>query len=222
MAGLLPALSNLVQSQDSRKKAFMIYGKIFKYFLVSSLPIAIVVTLLGRPLIVLLFGADYADGADTLQIMTWTVVFMFPNYLFKYVLTALGKQRFETISLAVSLVMHLGIGIWLIPRLGAAGAAIAMLSAQIMAFIIGYAYVSRDFGTYHPWGVLLKVAAGALPAAGIVLLWPQGSILLQLLASGCAYLLVLVLLGVFDLGLLFFSGMLLVIFGVILVQFRRA
>jgi O-antigen/teichoic acid export membrane protein len=198
MAGLLPALSNLVHAPDSKKKAQVIYDKLFKYFLVSSLPIAVMVSFLGQPLIVLLFGPDYADGASTLQIMTWAVVFMFPNYLFKYVLTAIGKQRLETISLAASLVMHLGIGLWLIPRQGAAGAAVAMLGAQIAAFVIGYIYVSRDFGAYHPWGTLLKLAAGGLPAAGIILLWPQGPIALQLLASGCAYLLVLVFLGVFE------------------------
>jgi len=198
MAGLLPALSNLVHSSGAREKAQLLYGKIFKYFLVLSVPLAIMVTFAGRPLMILLFGADYAEGANTLQIMTWSVVFMFPNYLFKYILTALGKQRFETISLAISLVLHLGLGLWLIPSRGAGGAAIAMLSAQIVAFAVGYIYVSRSWCTYHPWGVLLKLIAGALPAVGIIFLWPQGPILWQLLAAGCAYLLVLALLGIFE------------------------
>lgn len=198
MAGLLPALSNLVQSPGGQPKALQLHGKIFKYFLVISLPIAIVVTFLGRPMMSLLFGADYVEGANTLAIMVWVVVFMFPNYLFKYVLTALGKQKLETISLAISLALHLGIGLWLIPLLGAAGAAIAMLTGQMIAFAIGYAYVTRSLGAYYPWRVLLKLLAGALPAIAVILLWNQGPALLQLIAAGGLYFLALILLRVFE------------------------
>lgn len=197
MAGLLPALSNLVHTPEQRGTALLLYGKMFKYFLVTSLPIAIVVTLLSEPLMMLLFGADYVEGAGTLAIMVWGVVFMFPNYLFKYVLTALGKQRYETIGLATSLAIHLGIGLWLIPRMGAAGAAWAMVAAQAVAFAIGYAYVTRSLGPYTPWGLLVKLVVGAIPAAAIIHLWPQGPIALRLLAAGGAYLLALILLRIF-------------------------
>jgi O-antigen/teichoic acid export membrane protein len=196
MAGLLPAFSNL--ARDARDKALALYGKIFKYFLVGSIPIAIIVSALGRPLMLLLFGTDFADGADTLRILVWALVFLFPNYLFQYVLTALGKQQYETLRLALSLAGHAGLSLALIPRLGSAGAALGMLLSQGIAFAVGFICVSRFLGAYRPWGVLLKLAAGALPALVIIELWPWPGAVLPLLAGGAAYLLALMALRVFE------------------------
>jgi len=196
MAGLLPALSKL--AQNARDTSFYLYGKIFKYFLIASLPIAVITSLLSRPLMVLLFGPDYADGAPALSIMAWMVVFMFLNFLFKYMLTALGKQRYETISLAVSLIVHGGLGIWLIPRWGATGAALSMLVGQAIAFVLGFIYVTREVGAYHPWSVMVKLLIGAFPAWAIIYVWRQGSVLALFLSAGILYLVALVVLRVFE------------------------
>jgi O-antigen/teichoic acid export membrane protein len=196
MAGLLPALSNLVH--DARDKALNLYGKVFKYFLVGSVPIAILVSALSEPLMRLLFGPDFAEGGQALRIMVWVIVFMFPNSLFQYVLTAVGKQRYETIRLALSVVAHVGVGLVFIPRLGAAGAALGMLASQACAFVVGYIYVTRVFGSYRPWQAVVKLALGAGPALAIIELWRGQSIILPLVAAAAAYLLALIALRVFE------------------------
>jgi len=196
MAGLLPALSNLVR--DAQDRALRLYGKIFKYFLIGSVPIAIIVSFLSRPLMQLLFGPDFAEGGDALRVMIWVVVFIFPNYLFQYVLTAVGKQKYDMVRLAVSLVAHVGVSLLLIPKMGATGAALGMLAAQAVAFAVGYVCVTRTFGRYQPWSVVLKLALGALPAMGIIQFWPGRSVIAPLLLAGAAYLLVLIVLRAFE------------------------
>jgi len=196
MAGLLPALSNLVN--DARDKALLLYGKVFKYFLIGSVPIAILVSFLSEPLMRVLFGADFVEGAPALRILIWVVVFMFPNYLFQYVLTAVGKQQYETIRLAISLTAHAGLGLALIPGMGAAGAAWGMLASQIVACVVGYIYVTRVFGSYRPGLTILKLALGAAPAMAIMAFWPGRGFVLPLITAAAAYLLALVALRVFE------------------------
>jgi O-antigen/teichoic acid export membrane protein len=196
MAGLLPALSNLVH--DARDKALDLYGKVFKYFLIGSVPIAIIVSFLSEPLMQALFGPEFAEGGRTLRIMIWVVVFMFPNYLFQYILTAVGKQKYETIRLAISLTAHAGIGLALIPSMGAAGAALGMLASQVCACGVGYFYVTRLFGSYRPWQTILKLALGAAPAMAIIELWPGDNLIMPLIAAGAAYLLTLIALRTFE------------------------
>ncbi|MGQ9667537.1 MAG: flippase [Anaerolineae bacterium] len=198
MAGLLPALSNLTRDAEGRRRAFSLYQKIFKYFLILTVPIAVITSLMSEPIVVLLFGAEYRGAAPALTLMVWSLVFMFPNYVFKYLLTALGQQHFEALSLAISLVPHLALDIWLIPRAGATGAAVAMLTAQSVAFIAGYYYVSRGLGTYAFAGPLLRLALGALPAAATILLWKEGPAVPRLLIAGVLYLLTLWPLGLVE------------------------
>lgn len=198
MAGLLPALSNLTRDQEGRQRAFSLYQKIFKYFLIMTVPVAVLTSLMSEPLVVLLFGREYRGAAPALALMVWSLVFMFPNYAFKYLLTALGQQHFEAISLAISLVPHLALDIWLIPRAGATGAAVAMLVAQAVAFAVGFYYVSRGLGAYNFAGPLLRLAAGALPAGVVIVLWPAGPAVLKLLAAAVLYLAALWPLGLVE------------------------
>lgn len=198
MAGLLPALSNLTRDAEGRRRASSLYQKIFKYFLILTVPIAVITSLMSEPIVVLLFGTEYRGAAPALTLMVWSLVFMFPNYAFKYLLTALGQQHFEALSLALSLVPHLALDIWLIPRAGATGAAAAMLAAQAVAFVVGYYYVSRGLGAYAFAGPLLRLAVGALPAAAVILLWRGGPAVPRLLIAGVLYLLTLWPLGLVE------------------------
>jgi len=196
MAGMLPALSNLVQS--NRTKAFLLYSKLFKYFLIASVPITLIVASLSTPLMILLFGHDYAEGGKTLAIIVWIVVFMFPNHLFQYLLTAMGMQCSESIRLGISLVVHIGVGLALVPAWGAAGGAASMLIAQFVAFVVGYIQVNRAFGFFWPKDTMIKLMIGALPALAVIMLLGHLHVVVQLVLSGLLYMVALVILRAFS------------------------
>lgn len=187
MAGLMPTLSTLVENEEGRQRAFALYGKILKYFLVMTVPAAVIVSFLSTPLVVLLFGTDYREGGHVLLIMVWTLSFLFLDYVFKYFLTALGKQHYETISMSISLAVHFGIGLWLIPIMGARGAAVAMLVAHAVAFLVGYGYVSRTLGMFPLWNIVMRLLVAGLPAVGLLLLWADGPTLLRFVLATALY-----------------------------------
>jgi len=162
MSGFFPALSQLHETNRDELQA--LYQRIFRFFLVLSLPLAVVGTLMPEPLVVLLFSSEYLDSAPVLQVLVWVVLSLFPNYLFKYVLTAVGRQQYETISRFVSLGVHLLMGWYLIPRMGALGAALSVLSAQVILFALGYLFVSRSLQPYLPYRLLAKLAGLTLLA----------------------------------------------------------
>lgn len=195
MAGLLPALSNI--AKDARDNLVRIYGKIFKLFLVISLPMAVLLSLFSRPIMVTVFGSDFAAGAPAMSIMAWVIVFMFMNFLFKYLLTAVRQQQYETLSLGISFIVHLGAGLWLIPLWGATGAAATMLFGQVVAFVLGFYYVHNKVGPYHPWETVWKLGIGALPAFLVSMVWSDGPFPLPLLLAGISYLVLIIVMKVF-------------------------
>ena len=196
MAGFLPALSQLFASDRERLQA--LYGKVFKFFLLFALPIAVIGTLLTRPLVVLFFTEEYLESVPVLRILVWIVLCMFPNYLFKYVLTAMGKQRYETVSRFISVTMHLALGWLLIPRWGALGAATAALTAQGVLFALGFTYVSLCLQPYRPYRLLLKLGGITLLVALLLRALASASVLLLLPLAGAVYLVGYVVLRVLE------------------------
>ena len=186
MAGFLPALSQLFASD--RERLQVLYGRVFKFFLLFALPIAAIGTLLARPLVVFFFTEEYLESVPVLRILVWIVLCMFPNYLFKYVLIAIGRQRYETVSRFISVSMHLVLGWLLIPRWGALGAAAAALAAQVVLFVVGFAYVSLSLQPYRPYRLLLKLAGLTLLVVLLLRALANASVLLLLPLAGAIYL----------------------------------
>ena len=186
MAGFLPALSQLSTSDRERLQA--LYGKVFKFFLLFALPIAVIGTFLARPLVVLFFTDEYLESVVVLRVLVWIVLCMFPNYLFKYVLTAIGRQRYETVSRFISVGTHLVLGWLLIPRWGALGAAVSALASQVILFVVGFTYVSLGLQPYWPYRLLLKLAGLTLLVGLLLQMLANAPLVLVLPLAAAAYL----------------------------------
>ena len=186
MAGFLPALSQFSVSEPEQFQT--IYGKIFKFFLLFSLPVAVIGTLLAKPLVTLFFTEEYLESVPVLRILVWMVLCMFPNYLFKYVLTAIDRQRYETVGRFISVSVHLLLGWLLIPRWGALGGATAALVAQTVLFTVGFTYVSSSLQPYWPYRLLLKLGGLTLLVVLLLRALANASVLLLLPLAGAIYL----------------------------------
>lgn len=102
--------------------------------LVATAACALGLTMLARPLMVLLYGAPFAGGASAVAILSWATVFLAGNYVATESLRSAGKSaatlRADSIAVGVSLVL-LPIGIaWL----GILGAALVSL----LSYALGY------------------------------------------------------------------------------------
>jgi polysaccharide transporter, PST family len=93
----------------------------------SSIVTIVVSIVVVPPLIDVLFGRNYSDSTDLFLILSWSCLAVAMNSARYCWLATLGLQRYAPVVTFIGLVLNVGINIWLIPRFGALGAAIATL-----------------------------------------------------------------------------------------------
>ncbi len=103
-------------------------GAVLRLLLLCTAPAAAVVTLLARPLLRLLYGADFTVAAPVLSLLIWTCV---PYAWTRYhagVLVANERQNLDLSINAGLLAANAALNLALIPRHGAMGAAFVTLT----------------------------------------------------------------------------------------------
>jgi O-antigen/teichoic acid export membrane protein len=101
-----------------------------------AVTIAIVVMLIGEPVVVLLFGESYQASALVLSIHIWAGVFIFMRALLSKWLLAENLLRFSFVTQVAGALLNIVANYLLIPEYGAVGAAIAtVLSYAVASYI---------------------------------------------------------------------------------------
>ncbi len=117
-----------------------------RWLLAVSLPVAVATTYLAEPLIGLLAGNDYLPhGAKALQVMIWFLPFSFVNGVTQYVLIALNRQRWITLSFALAATFNLVANLYVIPIWSYPGAAVVTILSEIV-LMAPFFYGLRDIG----------------------------------------------------------------------------
>ncbi len=122
----------------------------------AGIGLALVLTLLARPLLVLAFGDQFATAAPAFSVLIWVVPITFLSGHARYVLIAVGQQRFLLAAQISGAVAMLLVSLVLIPVLHSVGAAVAMLVASLVVWA-----AAHTFAVVH---------IGRLPALSIVAL----------------------------------------------------
>lgn len=95
--------------------------------------IIIPVSVLAPLLIQFLYGAEYAGAAKVLRIQIWGALFVFLGIARGQFLINAGLTRFYLAAATSGAVVNVALNLVLIPRWGATGAAIAMVTSYAMA-----------------------------------------------------------------------------------------
>lgn len=103
--------------------------------LAASTPIALVFILAARPLLVHLYGLDYAGGAVALQILAATQMLNVAVGPTGTILNMTGNEKLSALGASLSVVLNVGLNSILIPLYGVEGAAIAT-GTSLMAWNI--------------------------------------------------------------------------------------
>ena len=121
---------SLVQTRESNIELY--YRRLDKLFSLMSmlaLAIAIPMTVLSRPLVVLLFGAQFADAGAILAVHVWAGLFVFWGVAQEPWNIAEGLQRLTLKRTVAGAVINVLLNLVLIPRYAGLGAAIATVAA---------------------------------------------------------------------------------------------
>jgi len=171
-----PLLAEVLRSAPAAARDA--FGLLFRAFVLTSVSIAIVLTVGGETLLVTLFGARYRASAGPLAILAWSVVLGFLNYLLWYSLLAAYRERAKLKIMLVGLGLNVALNAALIPTLGPSGAAISLIATDLLIVTWQGVLVRRHLFALSLAQLTVKplLAAGAATPVVIVLL-PAGHLL---------------------------------------------
>ena len=145
---IFPVMSSFYNKSNSLKFAF---ERSFKYLLILSIPIAIFTTLMAKPIILLIFGPSYIPSIVALQILIWSIIFLFVNGLAGNLLGSVNKQSIVTKITGLGAISNILLNVILIPKFSYLGASLATVITEVIIMpILIYFIWKNGFTTLKP------------------------------------------------------------------------
>jgi O-antigen/teichoic acid export membrane protein len=169
-----------------------------RYLAAGSIPAAIGLSLLARPVLVLLFGEEFAAADDTLVVLIWVVVPYAWVRFNAYALVAAERQHIDLMFNAAMTALNVVLNLILIPRYGSLGAAMALLAAMTAHLLAQHVYLRRHLsGRAAPLRSDPAVLVAAVVLAACVYVLKETNFWSAAILGGGAYGLVLLCGGFF-------------------------
>jgi O-antigen/teichoic acid export membrane protein len=140
---IFPALAAV--NRVSRTEAAALFEKFFQYSFLLALPIAVGTTLIAKPIMMSIFGAQYVNSIPVLQILIWWFLFISLNSIQGWALAAIHLERKVAFVAFVTMVFYIAFNALLIPSFKEVGAAMASVIASAISFLIYSTRVKRHF-----------------------------------------------------------------------------
>ncbi len=118
---------------ESKEKYFLRLQQLFNNLVRIAYVIAIPMTFISTFLVTSLYGPEYSRSGVILAIHIWSAVFVFIGVGMSPWTINEGMMRYSLIQTIGGAIVNICLNVFLIPRYGAAGAAIATLISQMMA-----------------------------------------------------------------------------------------
>jgi O-antigen/teichoic acid export membrane protein len=188
---VFPVISRLFAQSDWRQLS-AIRRLTTKLMISAILPIACVLIFKAEEIIRLLFGDTYANAADSLRILSITMIVIWICVGYSRFLTATGQNNKYLIAVSIAAMVNLVLNIILIPRFGAIGAAVATLAAELGSFFFMFGFAQKI--RKNPFLPLIAKPVMATICMCVVLVFFKTNLVLCLIAAAAAYLVVFILL----------------------------
>lgn len=195
MYSAYPTFSKFYRVQRSQVSKLL--QRILSLSMAIAIPIGIAGTILSRPIMVTLFGPEYATGNLALQLLVWSAMLALLAGNFSFCLVACHQQKALASSVGIGTASNIALNLLLIPPYGIMGACVATIIAQGSMLIFQMAvFARRIFPTFPSFMNTLK-ALGAGIIMGFVLIYLQSTInfFILIVIGSVLYLFILWLLG---------------------------
>ena len=148
MIGLILPLTARYIFTD-RDKFHNISDKTFKFFVILIIPIIVGALFLSDGIIRLIGGGGFAESANVLRIIIFSLAFIFFGSFFNNILLAGNLQKKLMIALGFCAVFNISLNFYLIPRYSYIGASYTSVFTEMLVAIFGF-YLSRKYLKYTP------------------------------------------------------------------------
>lgn len=185
---LLPSISRTVSGPVAELERLL--GSSLRLTLWGGVWIALTVTLSAGALLGAAFGRAFSSGGPLFATLIWMIPVALASGHYRYTLIAYNRQALLFRATAAAAAVVVAACLVLIPRLGALGAAAALLAGCTLEFTLVWAYVRREITSVAVGPHLVRPAvsaAGALLASRMLVANP----LAAAVAAAVVYLMIM-------------------------------
>ncbi|MBR4396571.1 MAG: flippase, partial [Methanobrevibacter sp.] len=161
---VFPIMSKFFEESQALIK--ISYELSVKYLLLIIIPISVGVFFYARPLVNLIYSNQFSLASTPVQILIWTVSFLYINGAATILLNAIDKEKTVTKIYILAAIFNVCVNLILIPIYSYDGAAIATVLSEILITALTLYHIFKT--DYKPDGELLKIVI-KLVISGLIL-----------------------------------------------------
>lgn len=171
---LMPRVSYYIEVGE-KKEFYRITKKALKFVYLLATPLCLYFILFAAPSIYLISGDLFAPSIPPMRLIMPTLIFIgLTNIIGLQMLVPMGRENQVLYSEIAGAIINLIINSILIPRLGAAGAAIGTVAAEVTVFIVQVLALKKVvipiLRKLPYWKNILALFGGTVVSVGILLL----------------------------------------------------
>jgi O-antigen/teichoic acid export membrane protein len=140
------------------------YFRSVKLMVFLGLPLAVGGALLAEPIIVALYGRDYAPSAIPFAILIWDTPLLMYTALCGQLLQSILREGKATRIYALEAVINIGLNLLLIPRFGLVAASFTTVATEFTGVLLFYRLLRREVGPGLGFRHIIRFA----PAVGVM------------------------------------------------------
>jgi O-antigen/teichoic acid export membrane protein len=190
---VFPVMSR--QAAEDRSGLRRSYSLSVKLLTMLTLPMALCITVLARPLVGLLSGEQFLpQGADILRLMVWSIVFGWLNSLTNYVLIALHRQHFVLLASGARVGFTIVANLVFVQSFGHIASAWIIIGGELLLAVLFLADLRRQTGVIGLLQAVVRPLAAGLAMGAVAWALSGISIVLALVLALVTYVTALVVL----------------------------
>lgn len=192
VVAIFPSMSKLYKEDISLLQK--LFERTFRYLLMLVLPIVFGTFVLADRFINTIYGDSFSGGTLALQVLIWSQIFVFVNYLMGFLLNSIDKQMYFTKVTGAAALANIVLNIMLIPKYSFVGAAFSTVVAELLIFLLLRKYVGEFLVKVRLTRPIIKSFIASLAMSVVVYQLIDLAIWYVVPIGAATYVLILVLL----------------------------
>lgn len=189
---VFPLMANYFIS--SKKSLKLIYTKSFQYLFTIGLPITIGITILAEQIINIMYGPEYQNSIQILQILAWDALLMFLYTPLAELLVSANNEKQMNIIAGIAAVINVVLNFMLIPLYSYIGASIATIISEVVLFALYFYIINRKYYKFN-FTLLIKPTIASFVMGITTYLFKEISLVILVPMMIVYYFLILYVIG---------------------------
>jgi len=139
---IFPTMSRLYV--HSKERLRLVFEQYLKYMIILGAPLGVGVLMSAKPAVLLIYGSKYEPSIKALQILIWSVVFLYISSPPARVLETIGKQSLITKMTALGALINISLNLVLIPKFSLYGASFTTALTEFYALAVLLWFVIKE------------------------------------------------------------------------------